>query len=260
MKNADAFKNKISILCTDIDDTMTDEGQLHPEAYQSVWDLADCGVRVVPITGRPAGYCEMIARYWPVAGVIGENGAFYFRYHQKKMHRFFLQTEKERLAHQKKLKKIQIEILKKIPGCAVSSDQFCRLFDLAIDFCEDVKPLSATEIKKIVSIFEKHHAQAKVSSIHINGWFGDFNKLTTTLTFLKKEMKLKTAEFKNQVAFIGDSPNDEPMWKYFRNTFAVANFKNFEKQIQHKPRFITTGSGGLGFRELSKIIIKNNLC
>ena len=32
------------------------------------------GKLVIPITGRPAGWCDHIARMWPVDAVVGENG------------------------------------------------------------------------------------------------------------------------------------------------------------------------------------------
>src|SRR4051812_7299860 len=89
MQNIADFDQSIDFVLTDIDDTLTDEGQLGAQAYSALWSLNDAGIQVVPVTGRPAGWCEMIARQWPVAGVIGENGGFYFRYSKKKMHRHF---------------------------------------------------------------------------------------------------------------------------------------------------------------------------
>ena len=178
MKNLTDFNSKIEFVLTDIDDTLTTHGQIPPEAYLALWKLHDAGVKIIPITGRPAGWCEMIARFWPVEGVVGENGGFYFRYASinggkiKKMQRWFFADEKT-ISHNKlKLNNIEKEILSSVDGCALASDQFCRLMDLAIDFCEDVPALPLKNIQKIVQIFEKHGAQAKVSSIHVNGWFG----------------------------------------------------------------------------------------
>lgn len=133
----------------------------------------------------------MIARFWPVDGVIGENGGFYFRYDEstKKMTRHFVFDESQIQHHQTRLKAIAAQVLKEVPQSQVSADQFCRLMDLAIDFAEDVGPLTPTEIQKIVDIFTSFGAQAKVSSIHVNGWFGDYDKLTTCKVFCEKELK-----------------------------------------------------------------------
>src|SRR5690606_16638017 len=142
---------------------------------------------------------------------------------------------KEIIKNRKKLDKISKEIIKKVKGSAVSSDQFCRVFDLAIDFCEDVKPLSSKKVDQIVDIFKKHKAQAKVSSIHVNGWFGKYDKLSMCKVFMKKEFKIDITKQNESCAFIGDSPNDEPMFGFFQNSFAVSNITKFLDQLTHKP-------------------------
>lgn len=255
MISAQNFKTKVQFLLTDIDDTLTDDGQLGPEAYTALWKLHNAGINVIPVTGRPAGWCEMIARVWPVAGVIGENGGFYFRYHNKTMHREFFFDQQTQNTNRTKLNDLQNEILSSVPGSALASDQFCRLMDLAIDFCEDVPALSKSEVQKIVDIFFKHGAQAKVSSIHVNGWFGEYNKLSMSLKFLEKEFQISSAEAKKVCAFSGDSPNDEPMFAYFPNSFAVANIQNFIDQIKSKPNFVTNQRGGHGFVEIADAIL-----
>jgi HAD superfamily hydrolase (TIGR01484 family) len=255
MKSLNEFQSKVQFLLTDIDDTMTDEGQLGDEAYQAAWDLHRAGIKVVPITGRPAGWCEMIARLWPVAGVVGENGGFYFRYHAQKMCRHFVFDESTQYENRKKLELIREEILRTIPGTGIASDQFCRLMDLAIDFCEDVPPLPEKEVDRIIEVFKKHGAQAKVSSIHVNGWFGQYDKLSQTLNFLKTEFGLSAEQAKIQCAFSGDSPNDEPMFAYFPHSFAVANIKVFEHRLKNKPTYVAEKKGGHGFAQIAKVLL-----
>lgn len=257
MKDLSEFHSPIEFLFTDIDDTLTFEGQLGPEAYESLWQLHDAGVKVIPVTGRPAGWCEMIARMWPVHGIIGENGGFYFRYHDKKMHRHFFNDANERAENQKKLELIKKDVLMKVPKAGIASDQFCRMMDLAIDFCEDVEPLSKAEVTSIKNIFKNHGAIAKVSSIHVNGWFGNYDKLSMTLEFLKNEFSVTPEKAKEICAFSGDSPNDEPMFAYFPHSFAVANIREFEKDIKHPPTYVANLRGGLGFQEIAHVILKN---
>lgn len=253
MKDIKEVPSKIKYLFTDIDDTLTDEGMLHDHAYTSLWSLYLRGVKIVPITGRPAGWCEMIARLWPVDGVIGENGAFYFAYNRdtKKMQRHYvvdLATQKE---NQKKLHQLKEQVLKEVPGSAVASDQFCRLMDVAIDFCEDVPALKKSDIEKIVRIFTQAGATAKVSSIHVNAWFGDYDKLSMCKTYVKKMWGLNLEEIQDECLFSGDSPNDEPMFAYFKNSIGVANIKDFLNEIQSPPKYICNKKGGEGFKELS---------
>ncbi|MGZ3692553.1 MAG: HAD-IIB family hydrolase [Pseudobdellovibrio sp.] len=261
MKNLTDFNSKIEFVLTDIDDTLTTDGQLEARAYEALWNLHDAGLNVIPITGRPAGWCEMIARFWPVAGIVGENGGFYFRYAAnqgekiKKMQRWFFTDEKTIQQNKLKLSVIEKEVLAQVKGCAVSSDQFCRLMDLAIDFCEDVPALGEADINKIVQIFEKHGAQAKVSSIHVNGWFGDYNKLSTTFSFLKNEFKLSENEVLERCIFVGDSPNDEPMFSKFPHSFGVANVRHFTSRMQHLPQYVSPSKGGNGFYEISQRLL-----
>lgn len=243
------------ILC-DIDDTLTNDGRLHAEAYQALWQLHQAGFKIIPVTGRPAGWCEMIARFWPVHGVIGENGGFYY-FFDGKMQRYYVQDESTRKNNQKKLKQIEQEILQQVPGAALASDQFCRAIDLAIDFCEDVPALPKSEVQKIVSLFEKHGATAKVSSIHVNGWYGEHDKLTTFLTYAKNRLDLNSKEeILNQTLFIGDSPNDEPMFEYFKYSVGVKNIEVFLSELKSPPQYICNKEGGFGFVELAERLLQ----
>ena len=164
----------IRIVLADIDDTLTSEGRLPAASYAALEALKRSGLAVAPVTGRPAGWCDMIARFWPVDGVIGENGAMYFAYDAaaKRMRRVYAASTEERSANRAKLDTIRARVLAEVPGAAVSADQPYREADLAIDFCEDVAPLTAAEVDRIKAIFEAEGAVAKISSIHVNGWFG----------------------------------------------------------------------------------------
>jgi len=250
-------KSAITYLLTDIDDTITCEGRIPACAFQALEDLSKAGIKVIPITGRPAGWCDHIARMWPVDGIVGENGAFYFVYdiHEKKMNRRYFKTDQEREKDQIKLTAVKHKILQSVPGCIVSVDQPYREADLAIDFAEDVPPLSKPDIDKIVGIFEQDGASAKVSSIHVNGWFGSYDKLSMTKIMFKEVFKTDLDAIKETIIFVGDSPNDEPMFECFPNAVGVANILSFQDRLTFKPTWITKGKGGIGFAQLVKILI-----
>lgn len=258
MKSLEQFvaKPAIEFIFCDIDDTITEHGKLPANSYQALWDLKEKGIHVIPVTGRPAGWCEMIARFWPVSGVIGENGALYYRYVDGKMKRHYMLKDAQIQKNRKKLDAVGKEILKKVKGSAISSDQFCRIFDLAVDFCEDVKPLPQKKIDQIVQIFKKHKATAKVSSIHVNGWFGNYDKLSMCKEFMKREFKTNISHANNVCAFIGDSPNDEPMFEFFENSFAVYNITKFLNTLEHKPEYITLSEGATGFVEFAQKVMR----
>jgi hypothetical protein len=173
------------------------------------------------------------------------------------MLRWNFSDEKTLAENQKKLQMIAAEIKQKIPSAAISADQFCRIYDLAVDFCEDIPRLSDDEIKGIVAIFKAHGATAKVSSIHVNGWFGAFNKVTTAKLLLQKEFELSEVQILEQCAYVGDSPNDEPLFESFRHTFGVANVRDFSAQMKHLPAYIAPSESGRGFCEIVDQIIAN---
>jgi HAD superfamily hydrolase (TIGR01484 family) len=249
--------NPVRYVLTDIDDTLTLSGRLPSIALVAMEKLQSAGIAVIPITGRPAGWCDHIARMWPVDGVVGENGAFYFRYDiaSRKMIRRYWKPEKARRADRNRLDAIQNRVLKAVPGARVASDQPYREADLAIDFCEDVVPLSPADIDRIVACFTEAGAQAKISSIHVNGWFGDYDKLAMTRQFFEEIFSQNLDAIKNQVIYVGDSPNDAPMFGYFPHSVGVANVKNFSGKIPHDPAWITEREGGLGFAEMAGRLI-----
>ncbi len=247
----------VSCVFTDIDDTLTSDGRLPAPAYAALEALARAGIHVAPITGRPAGWCDMIARMWPVAGVVGENGAFYFSYDDasKKMHRRYEQDAATREANRQKLAHIRARVLAEVPGAAVSADQAYREADLAIDFCEDVPPLPAADIARIKAIFEAEGAVAKVSSIHVNGWFGAYDKLSMSRIFARERLGLELDTQRARVVFCGDSPNDSPMFAYFPNGCAVANVLDFAGEMEADPAYIAPSRGGEGFVEIAEMLL-----
>ena len=248
---------KIRFVLTDIDDTLTENGRLPAKSYQALENLQQAGLKVIPITGRPAGWCDHIARMWPVDGIVGENGALYFLYDsaKRKMKQRYWKDESERAFDRKRLEQLRKQILAKVEGCAVASDQAFRQADLAIDFCEDVPALSKSAVKKIVDIFEQAGALAKVSSIHVNGWFGDYDKLTMTRIMLAECFQLEMDSAQEQIVFCGDSPNDAPMFGFFENSVGVANVLDYTEDLEQQPCWITKNRTASGFVELAETIL-----
>jgi HAD superfamily hydrolase (TIGR01484 family) len=242
----------------DIDDTFTSGGKILPAAFKALWDLKKSGLLVVPVTGRPAGWCDHIARMWPVDGVIGENGAFYFWYdiEERRLKRRFLDSEEVRESNRRRLDLVKVEILRSVPGTALASDQAYREADLAIDYCEDVPPLDSEAIKKICNIYKRHGAECKVSSIHVNGWFGSYNKQAMISIFLRERLGLDLDACRWNFLFCGDSPNDEPLFEAFPFSVGVRNVLKFAAFMRRLPSYITTGESGEGFAELADLLLR----
>jgi HAD superfamily hydrolase (TIGR01484 family) len=245
-------RRRIRGVLFDIDDTLTTAGRLTADAYRAVERLLGARLAVVPITGRPAGWCDHIARMWPVSGVVGENGAFCFRYDHgaHKMRRRYVDDDAARAASRERLAEIGREILRAVRGAAIAADQPYRETDLAIDFCEDVPRLSPAAVERIAAMMRERGLTAKVSSIHVNGWSGAYDKLTMTKTFMHEFLGVDLDAARGEYVFVGDSPNDAPMFAYFPNAVGVANVRDFAGRMDHEPAYVTTAEAGAGFCEV----------
>jgi HAD superfamily hydrolase (TIGR01484 family) len=251
-------KRRIICLFADIDDTITTEGRLSAQAYSAMERWQDAGNLMIPITGRPAGWCDHIARMWPVDAVVGENGAFYFYYDRQegRLQQRFLHDADTRELNRSRMRSIRDQVLAQVPGAGIASDQNYREADLAIDFCEDVEPLDDKAVDQIVDIMERGGMTAKISSIHVNGWFGDYDKLSMTQILLKERFNVDLDFDKDRYAFVGDSPNDSPMFGYFPVSVGVRNIEDFVGRIEHKPAYITRQRAGAGFAELINSLLE----
>lgn len=242
---------------TDIDETLTIDGKMTATAFGALERLQAAGIRCIAVTGRPAGWCDHMARAWPIDAVVGENGAFYFRHDAKaqRVIRCFAQDDAERSKNRVKLGQIREQILANVAGTQVASDQEYRIADLAIDYAEDVGPLGDSAIDAILKISSRHGATAKVSSIHVNIWFGDYDKSGMLMRLLEQEFSVGHSTALQSALYIGDSPNDEPLFGKFPLSVGVANLSAFLERLDHKPRFLCERNEGNGFSEMTDLLV-----
>ena len=249
----------IHTVFSDIDDTLTTEGQLTVEAYAALAALREAGLRVVLVTGRPAGWCDHIARMWPVDAVIGENGAFYFWYEagaRKLMSRHVFDeavraANTARMAagardHPARGARLRRSRPTSSAACTTwrsTSARTCRR-------C----PTSA--VQRIVELMERAGMTAKVSSIHVNGWFGQYDKLSMAHLLLRERYGMELEAERDRCVFAGDSPNDAPMFAYLPNAVGVANVARFDLPPGQAPAYVTPSPAGAGFAELARFLIQ----
>jgi HAD superfamily hydrolase (TIGR01484 family) len=241
----------VQAVLLDIDDTLTSDGKLRAQAYGALERLHEAGKRVVPVTGRPAGWCDHIARMWPVDAVIGENGAFYFSFADGKLGRRYADASEVRAAKRQRLDGLAGEILRQVPGAALAADQAYRETDLAIDYCEDVAPLPLAQAERIAELMRAAGLTAKVSSIHVNGWLGDYDKLAMARALFAERFSLDLDTANRSVVYAGDSPNDAPMFAFFERSVGVANVRRFAGRLAAEPKYVTEAAAGAGFAELA---------
>ncbi|MBL7716474.1 MAG: HAD family phosphatase [Bdellovibrionales bacterium] len=257
--------SQIRAVAFDIDDTFSSEGKITSEAFQALWKLHKKGYILVPVTGRPAGWCDHIARFWPVHAVVGENGAFcLFQTPTKKKGEIGklrrIETPgaiTDEALRKKKLRELADQIIFRFPDAKFASDQNYRDHDLAIDFCEDVPAWPEADVNALLELCHKQGAHAKLSSIHVNTWFGDYDKwagFTNLLNHTQAWAPAKTLKWIGNLdhwIFLGDSPNDEPMFAKFKTSAAMANLKPWLSRLKNYPTYLATKKSGAGFVEVT---------
>lgn len=245
-----------TVFC-DIDDTLTRENRLEATAFAAIWRLSDAGIRVIPVTGRPAGWCDCIIRQWPVDAIIGENGAFVYYLEDGVRREIYHPNAGPPETNAARLREIAEQVYREVPGTREAKDQPFRRFDMAVDFREEPPFLGLDAAERIRDIFVAHGAVAKISSIHVNAWIGDYDKrsMTERAGKLLWDLDFESDEVMRSVTFCGDSPNDEPMFAWFPFSCAVANVRETLKYIEDAPRFITEQSNGAGFAELAEALL-----
>jgi hydroxymethylpyrimidine pyrophosphatase-like HAD family hydrolase len=246
----------------DIDDTFTFQGRIRSGAFSALWEAKEEGLLLLPITGRPAGWADHIARMWPVDGVVGENGGFYFRLDEadKRLKKHFVvKCPADRQQNRRRLDGLFADLQRSFPALRKASDQPYRECDLAIDFCEDANPpLSLEEAFRIQKSLESRGATTKISSIHVNAWFGDYDKLSTCKWFFRQELGIDLESDKDSYFFMGDSPNDGPMFAFFPFSGGVAGIRRFRESglLEHMPSFVASKEGAYGFEEMLHVLLR----
>ncbi|WP_304226596.1 HAD-IIB family hydrolase [Gracilinema caldarium] len=251
---------RVKYVLMDIDDTLTRQGKLLASSYKALWDLRAVGLVLIPVTGRPAGWCDLIARQWPVDAVVGENGALVFWEEtcagstglpvlKQRFHPLAMRNSDPRL------KEILTEVLQIDERLRVAKDQPFRLFDIAVDFAEEEPVLPLDTAVRVAELAKSRGAHAKVSSIHVNMWMGNYDKLSMAKSFLREQFGWDPVGGLDEVVFVGDSPNDEPMFAAFPLSCAVANIRNYTHLIKHLPAFVASRDCGDGFAEIAESLL-----
>ncbi|MBY0408584.1 MAG: HAD-IIB family hydrolase [Burkholderiaceae bacterium] len=248
---------------TDIDDTLTTEGAITPDALQALAALKAAGLYVIPITGRPIGWCEPFLQStpqpaWPVDAMVAENGAVAF-VHRKASPapapaKLYQQTAATRSANQVRMQAIAAQVMAQVPGVHLSQDSPGRETDLAFDYAEFAQHTPET-VQKVLAIMQREGMQTTVSSIHIHGCFGDFNKWQGACWIVRELLGRDLAQELDQWIFVGDSGNDQAMFEHFTHSVGVANIARFAPQLRHLPHYVTQRERGAGFAEVAQAIL-----
>ena len=237
---------------TDIDDTLTRDGEIEPAALAALHALAAAGLPVIAITGRPAGWSEPFALAWPVAAIVAENGAVMLRRQGAELQRDFVADAATRAAQMLRLQACAQAVLQQVPGARLAQDSAGRLTDIAIDHSE-FNQLPAGRIAETVALMQAHGLTATVSSIHINGWIGEHGKPSGARWAVTQALGLPFVA--DDWVYLGDSTNDQAMFELMPLSVGVANIARFVPQLQTLPAYVTRAESGAGFAELAAALL-----
>lgn len=243
----------VRFVLTDMDETLTYQGRLSAETYTALAQLEASGIRVVPVTAAPAGWCDQMARMWPVDGVIAENGGLFLRRssdgHQIERHFWHSPDSVDHVREH--LKSIARLVEKAVPQAREADDQVFRLTSLAY------RRTGTETDHRIVKALREAGADATINNLWVLGWMGGYDKLTMSLRVLASTYGIDTEAACELVAYSGDSTNDAPMFEFFKHTAGVSTVIDYLPQLPIPPRWVTHGPGGTGFVEFAKAILES---
>ncbi len=258
-------RRNITGVFTDIDDTLTTEGAITPDALQALADLQAAGLRVVAITGRPVGWCEALIQKNPKLGtIVAENGSVTLVKEKNGIQatsngnslllKLYQQDALTRSKNAHRMQQVAARVQHDVPEAALSRDSGGRETDLAFDYNEHANLPPAT-VQRIVAILQSEGMFTSVSSIHIHGCFGEFDKWRGACWVARELWGVDLARALDAWVFVGDSGNDQAMFQHFLHSVGVANIARFLPQLAFKPAYVTQNKRGAGFAEVARAVL-----
>ena len=256
----DAALRRVRGVLTDIDDTLTTAGAITEDALAALWRLREAGLNVIAITGRPMGWSEPFVRPveaggWPLDAIMAENGAVALFRERGRLCIEYAQDEAMRARNALRLREVAAAVLRDVPGSTLARDSAGRVTDIAIDHSEFAS-LDAAQIARVVGVMQAHGMHATVSSIHINGWFGEHTKLSGARWSVKRVLGRALDTELERWIYVGDSTNDQLMFGHFPLSVGVANLLDFADALTVWPAYLTQRSRGAGFAEVAERVAR----
>ena len=242
-------------LLTDVDDTLTRDGRIEAEALAALHDLRSAGVPVIAVTGRPMGWSQDFAATWPLEAIVAENGAVALFVDEGRLVTEYAQDESTRAANAVRLRAVAERVLREVPGSTLARDSAGRVTDIAIDHSEFAH-LEPAQIARVVAVMRAAGMNATVSSIHVNGWYGEHDKLSGARWIVDRRLGLDLDTETANWVYVGDSTNDQQMFGHFPLSVGVANLMHFADRLTVWPAYLTTGERGAGFAEVARRLIE----
>lgn len=244
----DALRQPVRALLSDVDGTMTSDGRIESETFAAIERLSAAGIAVVPVTGRSAGFGHTLLSTMPAPAVVAENGGVIFVREGHRTRKLLAVPDGERSTWRARMRAAMAEVTAALPELALSTDSAYREVDLALDWNEEVS-LPVALADRAVAMLRERGLAASRSNVHVNFAPPFFDKRTACLRLLGEVWGQGDAL--DEIAYVGDSLNDAPMFDGFPISVGVANIWPLWPSLPHHPRYLTQQREGAGFRELA---------
>jgi hydroxymethylpyrimidine pyrophosphatase-like HAD family hydrolase len=208
---------------------------------------------------------------WPVDAMVAENGAVAFVHARPAgatsqiglepssnkdslLSKLYQQDAVTRAANQMRMQQIAARVMFQVPGVFITRDSVGRETDLAFDYHEHAR-LAPEKVQRVLALLQGFGMHTTVSSIHIHGCFGNFNKWQGANWIVRELLGRDLEKELERWVFVGDSGNDQAMFEHFTHSVGVANICRFADQLTHLPRYVTPSERGAGFAEVVKALL-----
>jgi hypothetical protein len=238
----------------DIDDTVTRDGRLELVAFEAMHRLADAGLHLVAVTGRPIGWLDVIVRHWPITVGVGENGAGWVWREDGQLRQGYFDPPERRAAYGPLFDRVRARVARELPQVSLSPDAWARRCDLAFDVGETVT-LPPADLAALVRIIEAEGAQSSESSVHAHAIPGEWNKALGIVRAVRDALGIAVDQAPDRWLFIGDSPNDAAAFAYFPVSVGVANVRDALPRLPTPPAYVTASDRGRGFAEMARHLL-----
>jgi HAD superfamily hydrolase (TIGR01484 family) len=235
----------------DLDDTLLDHGRLREDTYSTLFRLVEAGLELYGVTGRPAGWAEVLARLFPVRAVVAENGAVFCARRDERVVLVDSVDTATRRERDARLTTLLAEFAARFPDFEPADDVRARVSDRTFDIGE-YRQVGARRVEQASAFLRAQGARVFVSSVHLHATFDYADKASGAVRLLAADSGLDATLVRHAYAYLGDSENDASCFAAFAVSIGVRNLRGKATLL---PRYVTSAPMGRGVTEAAGVIL-----
>lgn len=235
----------------DLDDTLLEHGRLTEATYSVLFRLVEGGLSLYGVTGRPAGWAELLARLFPVAAVIAENGAVACARRGERVQLLDSVDSNTRRERGLRLDALIASFREHFGDFEPADDVRARISDRTFDIGEH-RRIGRERVNEAADFLRAAGARVFVSSVHLHATFDYADKASSAVRLLARDSGLDATAVRHAYAYLGDSENDASCFAAFSTSIGVANLCG---RTTLRPRYITSRPRGEGVVEAARVIL-----